>query len=89
MPHSEVELQHEFKSFTTTHLGSNTSQKHGLNSLRHKHQIQLVSLCQPFSTSRESAIIQSGWQCSRDFQEQDGCHRGSVRAMRRECASLV
>ena len=30
VPHSEVELQTEFKSFTAVHLGSNTNQ-HGLN----------------------------------------------------------
>ena len=39
-----------------------------------------------FSTIRASAFIekQSGWQCSQDFQEQDGRGDGSVRAMRHE-----
>ena len=103
VPHSEVELQTEFKSFTAAHLGereinficlfgdrghqgpyspykqynhnlyigivifphidnpqahlgSNTNQ-HGLNTWRHMHLIQQVSLCPSFSTIRAIAFI--------------------------------
>ena len=45
VPHSEVELQTEFMSFTAAHLGSNTNQHMlGLNTWRHMHQIQQVTL---------------------------------------------
>ena len=58
---------------------------HGLNSWRHMHQIQQVSLCPSFSTIRAIAFIEVqgvvGWQCSLDFQKQDGRDSGSVRAM--------
>ena len=60
--------------------------RHGMNSWRHIHQIQQVSLCPSFTTIHAIAFIQiqRGWQCSLNFQEQGGRGGGSVRAMRHE-----
>ena len=86
VPHSEVELQTELKSFTAAHLGSNTNQHTGwtlgstcTKSSRSVYASHLVQSLQLLLFK-----VQRGWQCSLDFQEQDGRDSGSVRAMRYE-----
>ena len=46
----------------------------GFNGWRYIRQIQQISVCPSFSKIRAIAFIQTqrGWQCSLDFQEQDG-----------------
>ena len=51
VPRSEVELQTEFAAVICSSLfGTNHKPTHGLNTWRHMHQIQQVSLCPSFST---------------------------------------
>ena len=57
VPHSEVELQTEFKSFTAAYLGST----HRLNAWRPMHLIQQVNICLSFSTIHAIPFIQVQW----------------------------
>ena len=61
VPHSEVELQTEFKSFTAAHFGIKHKPTQGLNTRRHMHQIQQVSLCPLFSTIRAIVFFNYRW----------------------------
>ena len=70
VPHSEVKLQTEFKSFTAAHLGSNTNQHTDWT---------LGGTC-------IYIVVQRGWQCSLDLQEQDDRDCGSARNRRCEFA---
>ena len=62
-----------FKVIYSSAFGIKHKPTYGLNSWRHIHQIQQVSLCPLLSAIRAIAFIQiqRGWQCSLDFQEQD------------------
>ena len=80
---SEVELQTELKSFTTAHLGSNWNSA-WIEQLE-AHSSNPASQFMPVIWNNPRYCIYLNtevWQCSQDFQEQDGRGVGSVRAIR-------